>query len=132
MVNIKQKGSVGEHIEDLQKFNLTETNIPEEHEIDVFRGNLKDNIQHEVRVWEPDSLEKAFRLERKIERKITATRKPTIHNYKYGNFVAPSLPQPKKVDSTTTGRKKEQKVFVTIVIENTLTVKSVLRRNYFI
>ena len=43
--------------------------------------------------WEPDSLEKAFRLERKIERKIMATGKPNTHNYKDGSVVAPSLPQ---------------------------------------
>ena len=61
--------------------------------IDVFIGNLKDNIQHEVRLWEPDSLEKAFRLARKIESKIMATINPTTHNYKNGSVVAPSFPQ---------------------------------------
>ena len=65
LINLKQKGSVVEHIEDFQKLNIRVTDIPEEHKIDVFIGNLKDNIQHEVRVWEPDSLEKAFRLARK-------------------------------------------------------------------
>ena len=45
--------------------------------IDVFIGTLKDNIQHEVHLSEPDSLEKEFKLARKVERKIMATRKPT-------------------------------------------------------
>ena len=75
LINFKQKGSVVEHIEDFQKLNIRVTNILEEHKIDVLIGNLKDNIQHEVRVWEIDSLEKEFRLERKIECKIMETRK---------------------------------------------------------
>jgi len=36
----------------------------------VLIGTLKDNIQHEVCLWEPDSLEKAFRLAGKMESKI--------------------------------------------------------------
>jgi len=83
-----------EHIEEFQKLNIRVKNILEEHRIDVFIGTLKDNIQHDVHLWEPDSLEKAFRLARKMEIKIMETRKHTTHNYKDGNFVAPSLPQP--------------------------------------
>ena len=55
-----------QHI-DFQKLNIRVNNIPEEHRIDVFIGTLKDNIQHEVPLWELDSLEKAFRLARKVE-----------------------------------------------------------------
>jgi len=44
--------------------------------------------------WEPDLLEKAFKLSRKMESKSIATRKHTTHNYKYGSVIAPSLPQP--------------------------------------
>ena len=51
MINIKQKGSVGEHIEDFQKSNIRVTDISKEHKIDLFIGTLKDNIQHEVRVF---------------------------------------------------------------------------------
>ena len=82
LINLKQKGLVGQHIEDFQKLNIRVTKIPEEHRIDLFLGTLKDNIQHEVRVLEPDSLEKAFRLARKVECKIMATRKPTTQFYK--------------------------------------------------
>ena len=71
----------------------------------MFIGTLKDNIQHEVRLREPDSLEKAFRLARKMESKIMATRKPTTHNYKFGSVVAPSLPQPTRL----TPQKLEEK-----------------------
>eukprot|EP00253_Pinus_taeda_P031068 PITA_31068 len=50
-----------ERIEEFQKLNIRVKDIPEEHRVDVFIGSLKDNIQHDVRLWEPDSLEKAFR-----------------------------------------------------------------------
>ena len=56
-------------------------------------GTLKDNIQHEVRLWEPDSLEKAS----KLKRKIMVTRKPTTHNYKDGSVATPGLPQPTRL-----------------------------------
>ena len=61
---------MAEHIEDFKKLNIRVNDIPEKQRIDVFIGTLKDNIQHEVRLWEPDSLEKAFRWERKIESEI--------------------------------------------------------------
>ena len=93
LINLKQKGSMVEHIEDFQKLNIRVTGIPKEHRIDIFIGTLKDKIQHEVCLWEPDSLEKAFRLARKIESKIMATRKLTTHIYKYGSVSTPRLPQ---------------------------------------
>ena len=96
LIDLKKKGLMGEHIKDFQKLNIRATDIPEEHMIDLFIGTLKDNIQHEVRVLEPDSLEKAFRLGRKIECKIMATRKPTTHFYKEGSVATPRLPQPKR------------------------------------
>ena len=94
LINLKQKGLVAEHIEGFQKLNIRVKDIPEEHRIYAFIGTLKDNIQHEVFLWEPDSLEKAFRLARKIERKIVATRNPTTHNYKDGSVASPILPKP--------------------------------------
>ena len=69
LVDLKQKGSMEKHIEDFQKLNIKVTDIPEQHRIDVFIGTLKDSIQHQVRLWEPDSLEKAFRVARKVESK---------------------------------------------------------------
>ena len=130
LINLKQKGSMAEHIEYFQKSNIRVNNIPEKQRIDVFIGTLKDNIQHEVRLWEHDSLENAFRLERKVERKIVAIRMSTPHNYKYGSVVSPSLPEPTRLHHND-WKKKEKKGFVTTVIENALKVISVLRRNYF-
>ena len=63
----------------------------------MFIGTLKDNIQHDVRLWEPDSLDKAFMLARKMESKIMETKKHTTHNYKDGSVVAPSLLQPTRL-----------------------------------
>jgi hypothetical protein len=57
-INIKQKGSVAEHIEKFQRLNIKVTNIPYENLIDVFIGTLKDKFQHEVRLWELKSLQK--------------------------------------------------------------------------
>ena len=48
------KGSMVEHIKDFKKFNIRVNDILEEHRIYVFIGNLKDNIQHEAHLWEPD------------------------------------------------------------------------------
>ena len=95
-----------EHIEYFQKSNIRVTDILKEHRIDVFIGNLKDNIQHEVRLWEPDSLEKAFNLERRIERKIMVTRKTTTHIYKYGSVSTPRLPQPTRLKPQKLEEKK--------------------------
>ena len=108
MINLKQKGLVVEHIEDFQKLNIRVTDIPKEHRIDVFIGILKDNIQHEVRIWEPDSLEKAFRLARKIECKIMVTRKPTTHIYKDGSVAIPRLPQPTRLTPKQLEEKKSK------------------------
>ena len=110
LINLKQKFSVGEHIEDFQKLNIRVTDIPEEHSIDV--GTLKDNIQHEVRVWEPDSLEKAFRLARKIECKIMATRKPTTHFYKEASVATPRFPQPTRLTSQQLEEKKSKRALL--------------------
>ena len=74
--------------------------------IDLFIGTLKDNIEHEVRVLELDSLENAFRLERKVECKIMVTRKPTTHIYKYVSVATLRLPQPTRL----TPQKLEEKI----------------------
>ena len=86
-----------EHIEDFQKLNIRVNDILEKERFDAFISSLKDNIQHEVHLWEFDSLEKTYRLARKVERKIMATRKSIPHSYKYGNVASPSLPQPKRL-----------------------------------
>ena len=88
---------MAELIENLYKLNISVNDTLKEHSIDVFIGTLKDKIEHDIFLWKPDSLEKAFMLARKIECKIMATRKPTTHIYKYGSVSTPRLPQPKRL-----------------------------------
>jgi hypothetical protein len=90
LINLKQKGSVTKHIDNFQRLNIKVTDIPDEHLIDVFIGTLKDNIQHEVHLWEPKSLENAFRVERNVECKnmAMATRRTNPNIYRENN--APS------------------------------------------
>ena len=59
-----------------------------------------------------------------------ATRKPTTHFYKEGSVATPRIPQPTRLTPQNLD-KKEKNGFATVVIENTLKVISVLRRNYF-
>ena len=49
LINLKQKCSMAEPIEDFEKLNVRENDILEKQRIDVSIGTLKDNIQHEVR-----------------------------------------------------------------------------------
>jgi hypothetical protein len=72
LINLKRKGSVTKHIENFQRLNIKVTNIQYEHLIDVFIGTLRDNIQHEVCLWEPKSLENAVRVARNVESKNMA------------------------------------------------------------
>ena len=44
-----------------------------------------------------DSLKKAFRLARKMKRKIMAKGKPTTHNHKDGSVFSPSHPKPTRL-----------------------------------
>jgi hypothetical protein len=95
LINLKQKGSVTEHIENFQRLNIKVTDILDEHLIDVFIGTLKDNIQHEVRLWEPKSLENAFKVARNVESKNTAmaTRRTYPNIYRENNDPSPKTPQ---------------------------------------
>ena len=53
-------------------------------------------------------MEKAFRLERKIESKIMETRKPTTHIYKYVSVATPILPQPTRLTPQQLEEKREK------------------------
>jgi hypothetical protein len=83
LINLKKKGSVAENIEKFQRLSIKVMDILDEKLIDVFIGNLKDNIQHEVHLWEPKSLEDAFMVERNVESKhmsmVTRRTTPIIY-----------------------------------------------------
>jgi hypothetical protein len=99
LININQKGSIAEHIENFQRLNIKVTNIPNENLIDVFIGTLKDKIQHEVILWEPKSLENVFRVARKVESKnmAMATRRTTPNIYQENNVPSSKPPQPTRL-----------------------------------
>lgn len=63
-INLRQKGLVLKHIQQFQKFSLRLEGIPDDKLLDLFIGTLKDNIQHEVHLFEPTSLEKDFMVAR--------------------------------------------------------------------
>ena len=58
------------------------------------------------------------------------TRKVTTQIYKNGSVATPRLPQPTRLTPQQL-EEKNQKGFVTVVIENALKVISLLIRNYF-
>jgi hypothetical protein len=95
LINLKQKGTVTEHIENFQRLNIKVTYIPYEHLIDVFIGTLRDNIQHEICLWEPKSLENAFRVARYVESKnmAMATRRTNPNIYRENNAPSSKTPQ---------------------------------------
>jgi hypothetical protein len=99
LINLKQKGSVTEHIENFQRLNIKVTNILDGHLIDVFIGTLKDNIQHEVHLWEPKSLENAFKVARNVESKNMdmATRRTNPNIYRENNVRSSKTPQPTRL-----------------------------------
>jgi hypothetical protein len=99
LINLKKKGSVTEHIENFQRLNIKVINIPDEHLIDVFIGTLKDNIQHEVRLWEPKSLENAYKVARNVESKnmAMATRRTNPNIYREKNAPSSKTPQPTRL-----------------------------------
>jgi hypothetical protein len=99
LINLKHKGSVTEHIENFQRLNIKVTDIPDGHLIDVFIGTLKDNIQHEVRLWEPKSLENAFKVARNVESKnmAMATRRTYPNIYRENNAPSPKTHQPTRL-----------------------------------
>jgi hypothetical protein len=98
LINLKKRGLVTEHIENFQRLNIKVIDIPYEHLIDVFILNLKDNIQHEVHLWEPKSLENAFKVARNVESKNMAmvTRRTNPNIYRENN--APSSKTPQKLE----------------------------------
>jgi hypothetical protein len=73
--------------------------IPYDHLIDVFIGNLKDNIQYEVLLWEPKSLENAFKVVINVESKnmVMATRRTTPNIYRENNVPSSKTHKPTRL-----------------------------------
>jgi hypothetical protein len=99
LINIRQKGPVIEHIQQFQKLRLRVEGIVDDKLLDLFIRTLKDNIQHEVRLFEPTSLEKAFMVARKVESKnlAMATRRTTPNTSNERNVPSTNNPQPTRL-----------------------------------
>ena len=110
MINLKQKGPVIEHIQQFQKLSLREDGILGDKFLDIFIGTLKDNIQHEVHLFEPTSLEKASMVSRKVESKnlAMATRRTTPNTYKESNFPSTNNPQPTRLTPQQLEERREK------------------------
>ena len=63
--------------------------------LDLFIGTLKNNIQHEVHLFKPTSLENTFMVARKVESKNLEmdTRRTTPNTSKESNVYSTSTPQ---------------------------------------
>ena len=98
-MNLKQEGFVSKHIQQFQKLSFRVKNIPNDNLLDLFMGTLKDNIQHELCILEPTSLEKAFKLERRVECKnmAMATKRFPSNTYKENNIPSSNLPKPTRL-----------------------------------
>lgn len=131
LVNLKQKGLVAEHIQQFQKLSFRVKNIPNDNLLDLFMGNLKDKIQHELRILEPTSLEKAFKLARRVESKNMAmtTKRFPSNAYRENNAPSSNLTKPTRL-TPYKWMKEEQRVYASIVIASTINDISVVRRNY--
>jgi hypothetical protein len=131
LINLKQKGSVTDNIENFQRLNIKVIDIPDEHLIDVFIGTLKDKIQHEVRLWEPKSLENAFKVAINVESKnmAMATRRTNPNINRENNDHSPKTPQPTSL-TPQNWRKEKKKVYSLIVTTSIVRDLSVVRRNY--
>jgi len=112
LINLKQKGLMVKHIEDSKKLNIREADILEEHVIDLFMGNLKYNIQHEVLLRETNSLEKEFMVKIKVERKIYGNKEVYHSQLQTWKCFSSYSSTTYKVDTTTIGRKKRKRALL--------------------
>ena len=99
LINLRKKGPVIKNIKQFQKLSLRVEGIPDDKLLDLFIGTLKDKIQHEVRIFEPTSLEKSFMVERKVESKnlkMVAWR-TMPNNSKESNVPSTNPPQPTRL-----------------------------------
>jgi hypothetical protein len=110
LINLKKKSLVAENIERFQRLNIKVTNILDDNLIDVFIGTLKDNIQHEVHLWETKSLESAFRVARSVESKnlVMATTRTTPNIYRENNVPYSKPPQPTRLKPKKLEERKEK------------------------
>jgi hypothetical protein len=99
LIYLRKKGLVIENIQQFQKLSCKVDGILDDTLLVLFIGTLKDNIQHEVCLFEPTSFKKAFMVGRKVETKnmAMATRRTTSNTYRENNFPSSNPPQPARL-----------------------------------
>ena len=73
--------------------------ISDDRLLDLFIVTLNDNIQHDVYLFKPTSLEKDFMVERKVEsiNLAMATRRTTHNTSKESDVTSMNTPQPTRL-----------------------------------
>ena len=105
-----QKAPVIENIQPFQKLSLRVEGIPDDKLLDLSIGTLKNNIQHEVHIFESTSLEKDFMVARKVESKILAmaTRGTTPNTSRESNVPSPNPTQPTRFPPQQSEERREK------------------------
>ena len=78
--------------------------------LDFFIGTLKDNIQHQVPLFEPTSLKKDFMVAMKVKSKnmVMATRKTTFNTFRENNVPSSNPPQPTRLTPQQMNERREK------------------------
>ena len=109
-MNIRQKCPLVKQIQEFQKLSLGVDNIPDDKLLDLFIGTLKDNIQHEVHLFEPTSLVKDFMVVRKVESKnlAMAIRRTTPNTSRESNVPSSNPPKPTRLTPKQLEERREK------------------------
>jgi predicted subunit of tRNA(5-methylaminomethyl-2-thiouridylate) methyltransferase len=86
-----EKGPIIENIQQFKKLSLRVNVIPEDNLLGLFMETFKENIQHEVHLFEPKSIEKYSSMEWRVENKNMATRRVANNNYREKLFPSHNL-----------------------------------------
>ena len=110
LINRRKKGLVIKHIQQFQNLSHRVDGIPNYKLLDLFIGTLKDNIQHEVHLFELTSLGNAFMVARKVECKSLAmdTWRTNPNNTRESNVPSANPPQPTRLTHQQLEERREK------------------------
>ena len=73
--------------------------ILENNLLDLFMDNVKEKVNHEVRLFEPKPLDNAFSLQENLKVNYMATRRVFTNTYTEGNVSTPNITHPTRLTS---------------------------------
>ena len=97
LAKLQQIGPLKDYIQKFKNLSLRVDTIIEENLNDLFLGGLKDHIQHEVRLFCPNSVNESFILACRVEEKFLIPRKQGANVIREKGYSTPSLPQPTRL-----------------------------------